>query len=112
MVGELASEQATVGHRGDEQGPGGEGQQRRRRQVEHRDHTGEGGHAEPQGEPADDRATTNQVAVERNRWPRPAPRGVMVESIDSPHGDQVERICCRDGDDERDQHEGQLHPAR
>ena len=38
---------------------------------------------------------TNQVAVERNRWPRPcSASGVMVDSIESPHGDQVERTAA------------------
>ena len=37
----------------------------------------------------------NQVAVVRNRLPRPcSPSGVIVESIDCPHGDHVERIAA------------------
>jgi hypothetical protein len=36
----------------------------------------------------------NHAAVEANRWPRPdSASGVIDDSIDSPHGDQVERAA-------------------
>src|SRR5262245_61678860 len=39
--------------------------------------------------------TRNQLAVQRKRCPRPdSASGVMVESIDRPHGDQVERTAA------------------
>ncbi len=38
---------------------------------------------------------TNQEAVAPYRWPLPrSATGVMVESIDRPHGDQVERAAA------------------
>ena len=56
---------------------------------------GQAGRERPERGSPEQAPATNQVAVAPYRWPRlRSPNGVMVDSIDSPHGDHVERTAA------------------